>query len=206
MKGDGHAGGQLFVCEKGTIPQKKVSKRDKRFTLMGLTMLTGDPVMCVLVIQGKNENALIEMGVDPFKDLHGLNENDPEFLKKNSGKNKLFPGGPTCEVNGKQVPCFVRWSESGSMTSEILAEALKTLDLLQVFPRDGATNPFLLVDGLDSRFELPILSYINNPSHQWVVCIGVPYGTSYWQVGDSKEQNGSFNIAMTKAKYKLVEQ
>ena len=26
MKGDGHAGGQLFVCEKGTIPQKKYPK------------------------------------------------------------------------------------------------------------------------------------------------------------------------------------
>ena len=37
------------------------------------------------------------------------------------------------------------------------------------------------------------------------VCLGVPYGTAYWQVGDSKEQNGSFNIAMTDAKRKLLD-
>ena len=38
-----------------------------------------------------------------------------------------------------------------------------------------------------------------------MVCIGVPYGTSLWQVADSKEQNGSFKIAISKAKKKLVE-
>ena len=37
------------------------------------------------------------------------------------------------------------------------------------------------------------------------MCIGVPYGTAYWQVGDSKEQNGSFNIAITQAKQDLLE-
>ena len=31
------------------------------------------------------------------------------------------------------------------------------------------------------------------------------YGTVYWQVGDSKEQNGSFNIAITDAKRKLLD-
>jgi hypothetical protein len=36
------------------------------------------------------------------------------------------------------------------------------------------------------------------------VHIGVPYGTSYWQVGDSSEQNGSYKIAMTKSKQELV--
>ena len=37
------------------------------------------------------------------------------------------------------------------------------------------------------------------------MCLGVPYGTALWQVGDSKEQNGSFNIAMTKAKQELLD-
>ena len=37
------------------------------------------------------------------------------------------------------------------------------------------------------------------------MCIGVPYGTALWQVGDSKEQNGSFNIAMYRAKKDLLE-
>ena len=30
------------------------------------------------------------------------------------------------------------------------------------------------------------------------------YGTAYWQVGDSKEQNGSFKMALAKAKKHLL--
>ena len=48
------------------------------------------------------------------------------------------------------------------------------------------------------------LKYINDPLHEWVVCIGVPYGTSYWQVGDSAEQNGSYKMALAKSKRELV--
>jgi hypothetical protein len=36
------------------------------------------------------------------------------------------------------------------------------------------------------------------------VNIGLPYGTSYWQVGDSSEQNGSFKMNLTKNKNDLV--
>jgi len=38
-----------------------------------------------------------------------------------------------------------------------------------------------------------------------MICIGVPYGTSLWQVADSKEQNGSYKIAIAKAKKQLLE-
>ena len=34
----------------------------------------------------------------------------------------------------------------------------------------------------------------------------VPYGTGMWQVGDSKEQNGSYNVAMATEKAKLLEE
>jgi hypothetical protein len=79
------------------------------------------------------------------------------------------------------------------------------MDDLKLFPRDDPNvKPFLLLDGHGSRLELPFLSYVNNEEHPWVVCIGVPYGTSYWQVGDSTEQNGSYKMAITKAKTELV--
>ena len=52
---------------------------------------------------------------------------------------------------------------------------------------------------------MPFLKYINTPEDNWIACIGVPYSTALWQVGDSKEQNGSFNMAMTKAKQRLLE-
>ena len=40
----------------------------------------------------------------------------------------------------------------------------------------------------------------------WQVCIWILYGTSLWQVADSKEQNGSYKIALTCAKKKDLKQ
>ncbi len=36
------------------------------------------------------------------------------------------------------------------------------------------------------------INYINNEGHHWKVCLGVPYATSLWQVGDSAQNNGTF--------------
>ena len=65
-------------------------------------------------------------------------------------------------------------------------------------------TPFVLLDGYGSRFDLEVLEYINSVETNWRVCIGVPYGTSYWQVGDSIEQNGCFKITLTKQKRNLL--
>jgi len=37
-----------------------------------------------------------------------------------------------------------------------------------------------------------------------MVCQGVPYGTSLWQVADSSEQNGAFKTASSKFKEQLL--
>lgn len=204
MKGDGHIGGQLLLTAPGKVPQRKASSKNKRFTLIGLTALTGEPVMAVIILQGKRPQASLEAGIDINVDPIG-NATDSDYLQKNSGPNKYFPGGPVCHFNGKTIPPFVRWHESGSITSQILTEALQTLDHFEVFERSESTKPFILLDGHSSRLELPFLKYINNPKDHWVCCIGVPYGTALWQVGDSKQQNGSFNIAISRAKQDLVQ-
>jgi hypothetical protein len=54
---------------------------------------------------------------------------------------------------------------------------------------------------------VPFLEKVNQKMFgrpMWKVCIGLPNGTSKWQVGDSKEQNGSWKMAMTREKDKLV--
>ena len=79
------------------------------------------------------------------------------------------------------------------------------MDDYQVFDRTNGVLPFLLLDGHRSRFELPILEYINNDEHKWRVCIGVPYGINIWQVGDSAKQNGSFKMAIVWAKTNLLQ-
>ena len=84
------------------------------------------------------------------------------------------------------------------MTSEILRDICAELDFLGVFDRSGGCMPFFLLDGHGSRIQLPFLEYANNALHLWCACIGVPYGTDLWQVGDSAEQNGAHNISSTK--------
>jgi len=204
MAGDGHIGGELFLAERGTIPQKKTSKTNKRFTLIGLTAFTGEPILCIIILQGKQPKADIEAGVDILVSPIG-DTSDPDFFSHKYGPGKYMPGGPVCHFNGKEIPAMIRWHESGSITSEILVDALKTLDDLKVFPREDGVSPFLLLDGHSSRLQPPFLRYINSPEDHYVTCIGVPYGTALWQVGDSKEQNGSFNMAMTFEKRNLVQ-
>ena len=204
MKGDGHNGGELLLTEKGKVPQRKASTRSRKFTMIGLTSFSGEPVMCVLIIEGKLPNGSIESGVDITINPDGQ-VTDKDFIIKNSGAGKYFPGGPECLYRGKKVPALVRWHESASITSDILVDMLKTLDQLGVIPRDDNVKPLILLDGHRSRLELPFLKYVNDPEDHWIACIGVPYGTALWQVGDSKEQNGSFNMAMTREKQKLLE-
>jgi len=62
-------------------------------------------------------------------------------------------------------------------------------------------TPFFM-DGHGSHFELECLEYINNQETKWNCYIGLPCGTSYWQVGDCSEQNGCFKMALTKPKHK----
>ena len=205
QKGDGHIGGVKYACERGAVPQNKVQHTDKHFTLLGFTALTGDPVLCLVIIAGVREKLDVESGIDPFvTQTHG-DASDKDYFDRNFGPGKLFPGGPTCKFLGKDIPCMVRWSPKGSITSQILADALKHIDSYNVFQRQNGRFPFLLLDGHQSRFEVPFLEYITDKSHEWQVCIGVPYGTSLWQVADSKEQNGSYKIALARTKKKFLE-
>ena len=113
--------------------------------------------------------------------------------------------GPTCTYRGIEIPCLIRWTENRSITSSILCDILKELDHKKIFPREEqGCKPFFFVDGHSSRFEVPFLQYINNKEHEWVVCIGVPYGTSLWQVGDAEEQNRLFKLNMSKCKQLLL--
>ena len=75
----------------------------------------------------------------------------------------------------------------------------ETIEYHNLLPRPPGVVPFAMLDGHKSRLELIFLKYINNSKTEWRVYHSVPYGTTYWQVGDSKEQNGSFNMTMTDA-------
>ena len=141
MIGDGHIRGQ---CPVGSVPQKKVSKKEKHFTVLPLTLLSGEPLMCIIIISGVRYNVLLGMGLDGSADMVN-NVSDSDFIQNNSGAGKLFPDGPSCIFNVKTIPCFIRRSKTGSITSEILCKALAELDHRNVFSRINGLNPFLLV-------------------------------------------------------------
>ena len=134
---------------------------------------------------------MVELGIDPFAEDIG-EITDVDCIMKNKRPGKRFPGGTACYHNGQAIPCFYAWSEKGSMTTEILTSILETLDYLEIFGRSTSINPYLMLDGHDSRMGLPFLCYVNDPTYLWITCIGVPYGTSLWQVGDDVEQNGTY--------------
>jgi hypothetical protein len=50
---DGYACGKKFVCDINDEPKTLSTKRDKRFTCLVLTLLSGDPLMCVVIVDVK---------------------------------------------------------------------------------------------------------------------------------------------------------
>jgi hypothetical protein len=78
---------------------------------------------------------------------------------------------------------------------------LHAIDNIGVFDQSDDFLSFLILDRHGSCFELPYLRYVNDKNGlgiKWNACVGVPYdGTSYWQVGDSSEQNGCLKMALT---------
>jgi hypothetical protein len=119
----------------------------------------------------------------------------------------LFPMGLTCDFEGKDVPCFLSCSENGSITSHLLAMVMERMDYLDFFPPSALqSNHFLLLYGHGSRFDLPFLEYINDDQHKWTFCIGTPYGTHKWEVGDSSQQKVLFKMEIGKGKMALLKE
>ena len=184
-KDDGHVGGKLFLTGPGMEAAVLSSKKDRKFTVLGLTALTGEPVMCVIIIEGTRGNHLLEtridmnliehIDIDSYKD-GSLTIDHTAFLLNNTGPGNLFLGGPTCHFKGKSPTChfkgkkiqsMVRFRESGGINSGILTEILGKLDAISIYKekREMGMTPFLLVDGHGSIFELPFLDYVHNPEH-----------------------------------------
>ena len=96
-----------------------------------------------------------------------------------SGWTKMQIQWENCRLSGL---CF----GNGEITSEILVEILKFFDDADLFPHiAGGPIPVLIGDGHQSCLDPKFVEYINDEVHQWKVCLGVPYATTLWQVGDA---------------------
>ena len=91
--------------------------------------------MCIVIIQTVNKaNPAVEVCIDISVQPDG-NPSDADFFLKNAGPGKYFPGEPVCHFRGKDVPTLIQWNDSGSITSGILVDALKSLERLRIYPR-----------------------------------------------------------------------
>lgn len=193
MKDDGHVGGEIFICEKGSNATILAATKDAHFTVIGITSGSGLPVMVAIIYKAKEVGPMWKHGFNVY-----ASETD------GVGEGKMFPGGPTVTFKGKEVPVYVNCSDSGSVISAILADMFKTMDDTGLFNRGSGQCPVAMVDGHCSRLGLPFLNYINAEETKWKVLLGVPNQTQYWQLGDSSEQNGCFKMALTKWKRSLI--
>ncbi len=125
QKDDGHIGGTKYCVGHGTKANIKSSTNGGRFTLIGLTAASGDAVMCIIIFAAEELTYGQQMG-------HNIQANFEEerSVRENSGPGKSFPGAPSCQFRGKDIPSLIACSPKGSITSEILKQALKRLDEL----------------------------------------------------------------------------
>jgi hypothetical protein len=197
---DGQVGGQTYLCSKDGQPQQQASTKDAHFTVLGFTAANGDPLLCAIIFAAKTLKGEWITGFDPLAEWIG----DEQDIEANSDDGKAYPYGPVCVLQGKEVPCFCCNSESGSINGALLTAMLRYIDDKQIFNCSTGINPFLLLDRHGSLFKLEFLEYINCKEKKWEINIGLPYGTSYWQVGDSTEQNGCFKMVLARERQALV--
>jgi hypothetical protein len=132
--------------------------------------------MCAIIFAAKE---ICESWVLGFNGAAPWVGEEEDMRSNTGGLDKRYPQGPTCFFNGKTVPALCCCSENGSITADLLVGMLSTMNKLNLFDRSDGIPPFLLLDGHGSRFDIKFARYVNTEQTRWIVCIGLPYGTSY---------------------------
>ena len=204
---DGLNASENKIVGVGNVPRTESNRADHRRTLLPMTSATGEAIMCVATFQSEQKavparwQSGIDVRVQPENDEMG--ETVMDETTTNHGAGKHLPGGPACACDDKMMPRATRVSESEGTTAGVLVDVLAVLDKLDAFPRDSGIDPFMVLDGHSSRSDPKFLAHINNCDHRWKACLGLPHATSLWQLGDGKEQNGTFKGEWHRAKTSL---
>jgi hypothetical protein len=103
-KDDKNCGAEKLMVPTGVQPRQEAANKDDHFTCFPVNNLLGELVMMVIIFSGKELKQEWCFGLDVFAEEDGF------------GPGKRFPGGPTIQVDGREVPCFFAASPKGSMT------------------------------------------------------------------------------------------
>ena len=112
--------------------------------------------MCVVIFIATILCGHEATGYDRFAEQVG-HADDADFIAKNSGKGKLFLGGATCTVDGKEFPTLVRWTPSGTVTGQILRDIFQASNKLDLMDRSTGATPIAILGGHQSRFHTNLL-------------------------------------------------
>ena len=125
-----------------------------------MTAATGATVLCICILAVKS---LSVTDVKGFYYRASIPYDSSKTMEENMVEGKAIPGLPVCKFRGKLIPGLMYMTPKRSISSDIITEALKYLDQLNIFERrqDGPT-PFGLLDSHGSTLHLPFLEYINS--------------------------------------------
>ena len=101
QKGDGHMKGTKVMCEKHCISQEQVQHKEKHFTLLGFTALSGEPILCLTIIAGVREELSVETGIDQIVITTGDVTNN-DFLTRISVWVNYIPMDPFVYLKAKR--------------------------------------------------------------------------------------------------------
>ena len=93
------------MCERGRVPKRKISTKDKHNMLLGLTALSKKSVMCVLIFTKESPDMPTKIEIDLDDGTFG-SPGDDDLFAQNSASGEGFPGGPTCHFRSVDIPCL----------------------------------------------------------------------------------------------------
>ena len=92
-----------YCCENGfgAVPKNISSINDKHYTLLGFTALTGQPVMCVVILSGILLSYEVEVGIDIDATVIG-EPTDKDYFEKTGEKENYFQQVPNVNLMGRR--------------------------------------------------------------------------------------------------------
>ena len=189
---DSNNAGEKLVHGKGQKARRVAASNNNRATLLPFTAATGEAVGFAVIFAAESVHTDWQLGDDIRVPIFGEVTEGSYDIAQNTGPGLRHPGGPRGHFRGKDVPCVSAASPKGSITPEILVAVFDHFERLGLFPRDDGVKPCFVCDSHGSRFSEIFLKRINDPTRPYVGCVGVPYFTHGYQVGDASEQNGCF--------------
>lgn len=201
-KDDAVNGGEKKVVPKGQIPKEIVGIRNSHFTVVPVSDFTGKLRFVTLIFAGKTLLPSWVLGMDIFAEL------DDSTEMGNFGVGKRYPGLSLYDSDGNEIPTMFAATPNGSMTSTILRDMFKEMDIHGITQRGVDENgnkyfPAVVIDGHISRMGEDFLQYVNDDDNLWMPLLGAIYSTNIWQFHNDGRMNGSFKAALGIAKSKF---